>query len=61
MALLIMEPARHGPHHGQLAVGADAGDLLRVQRQVVAQHAGRLFGGHFGQHGHVVQDGGNVV
>jgi hypothetical protein len=39
----------HRPHHRQLAVGADAGDLLGVERQVVAQHAGGLLGGHLGQ------------
>jgi hypothetical protein len=51
----------HRPHHRQLAVGAHAGDLLGVERQIVAQHTGRLLGGHFGEHRHVVEDGGNVI
>ena len=51
----------HRPHHRQLAVRLDAGDLLRVQRQVVAQHAGRLLRCGLGQDGDVVQHAGDVV
>ena len=51
----------HRPHHRQLAVGVDAGDLLRVERQVVAEHAGGLLGRDLGQHRDVVEDGGDVV
>jgi hypothetical protein len=51
----------HGPHHRNLALGPHAGHLLRIERQVVAQHAGRFLGGHFGKDGHVVQDGRDVV
>jgi hypothetical protein len=36
-------------------------DLLGVERQVVAQHAGGLLGRHLGQHRHVVEHGGDVV
>ncbi|MNV18046.1 hypothetical protein D3C71_1088570 [compost metagenome] len=51
----------HRPHHRQFAVGVDAGHLLRVQRQVVAQHAGGLLGGDLGQHRDVVEQGGDIV
>ncbi len=34
----------HRPHDGQLAIGPYAGDLLCVQRQVVAKQPGRLLG-----------------
>jgi hypothetical protein len=45
---LVQERALgHGPHHRQLAVRIDAGDLLRVQRQVVAEHPRRLLGSDF--------------
>ena len=47
----------HGPHHRNLAVGRHAGDLLRVQRQVVAQHAGGFLRRYLGEHGHVVGHG----
>ena len=50
-----------GPHHGQLPVSLDARHLLRVERQVIAQHPSGFFSGNFRQHCHVVQDGGNVV
>jgi hypothetical protein len=48
----------HGPDHGQLAVGAHAGDLLGVERQIVAEHARRLLRRHLGEHRHVVGHGG---
>ena len=51
----------HGPHHGNFAFGTHAGHLLRIQRQVVAQHARGLFGRNLGQDGDVVQNGGDVV
>jgi hypothetical protein len=51
----------HRPDHRELAVGLHAGDLLRVERQVVAQHAGGLLGGHLAENRHVVQHGGDVV
>ena len=51
----------HRPHHRQFAVGLDAADLLGIQGQVVAEHAGGLLGGDFGHHADVVQQGGDVV
>ena len=51
----------HRPHYGQFALGANAGDLLRVECEVVAQHAGRLLRGHLGHQGDVVEYGGNIV
>ena len=51
----------HGPHHGQFAVGFHARDLLRIERQVVTQHASRFLGCDFGQQGHVVQYAGDVI
>ena len=51
----------HRPHDRQLAVGVDAGHLLGVERQVVAQHAGGLLGGDLGEQRHVVEHRGDVV
>ena len=51
----------HGPNHRQFPVGHNTGNLLRVKRQIVAQHASGLFGRHLGQHGHVVKNAGDVV
>ena len=51
----------HRPHHRQLALRRHAADLLRVQRQVVAEHAGGLLRRHLGERGHVVQHAGDVV
>ena len=42
MTLLMADPFGHRPHDRQLAPGADAGNLLGVERQVVAQHASDL-------------------
>lgn len=47
----------HCPDHRQFTVGLDAGDLLRIERQVVAQYAGGFLRGQ----GHVVQQCGDVV
>jgi hypothetical protein len=49
------------PDHRQLALGSYPGNLLRVERQIVAQYAGSLLGGHLGHQGDVVEDRGNVV
>ena len=49
------------PHHRKLAFGGDSGDLLGVQGEVVAEHAGGFFGGDFGHHRHVVEDRRDVV
>jgi hypothetical protein len=61
MALLMKRALGHRPDHRQFAVGLDAGDLLGVERQVVAQHAGGFLGRHLGKQRHVVQHGGDVV
>jgi len=47
----------HGPDHGNLALGAHARDLLGVEGQVIAQHAGRLLRSHLGHDGHIVGHG----
>ena len=49
------------PDHRKLALGIDARDLLRVEREVVAKHAGGLLGGDLGHHRDVVEHGGDVV
>jgi len=51
----------HRPHHRQFAVGVDPGDLLRVQRQVVAQHAGGFLRRDLGQDRDIVEEGGDIV
>jgi hypothetical protein len=51
----------HRPDHGQFAVGLHTGDLLRVERQVVAQHTGGLLGSEFAENGDIVQHAGDVV
>lgn len=52
---------RHGPDHGQFALGCHTGHLLGVQGQVIAQHPGCLLGSDLGQHGNVVEDAGDIV
>ena len=59
IALLRSEPWRL-PTTGKAAL-AHAAYLLRVQRQVVAEHAGRFPGRNFGQGGNVIQHAGDVV
>ena len=59
--LVAHRPLRHRPDHGQLALGAHAADLFRVQREVVAEHARGLLRGDLGHHRHVVEDRGDVV
>ena len=46
-----------------MAQGANAhpAHLLRVQRQVVAEHTRRFPGRYFGQRGNVIQHAGDVV
>ena len=51
----------HRPHDRQLAVGTDAGYLLGVERQVVAQHACGLPRGDLGEQRHVVESRGDIV
>jgi hypothetical protein len=46
---------------GSSRLGLHAGDLLGVEGEVVAEHAGGLLGGDLGHGGDVVQDGGDVV
>ena len=61
MALLMAEPLATAHTTGSSRLGADAGDLLGVERQVVAQHAGGLLRGDLGQKRHVVEDRGDIV
>ena len=51
----------HRPNDGDFPLRAYAGDLLGIERQVVAEHAGGLLGSHFGHQRNVVQNGGDVV
>ncbi|MNS98891.1 hypothetical protein D3C72_1332720 [compost metagenome] len=51
----------HGPDYGDFPFGTHAGDLLGVERQIIAEYAGGLLGGHFAHQRHVVQHGGNIV
>ena len=50
-----------GPHDRQLAIGPQAGHLLGVEREIVAQHARGLLRGDLGEHRHVVEQRGDVV
>ena len=59
--LVDHRPLGHRPHHRQFTLGAYPGDLLGIQREVIAQHPRRLLGSDLGHHRHVVQDSGNVV
>jgi hypothetical protein len=34
---------------------------LGVKRKVVAEYAGGLLGGNFGEYGDIVEDGGDIV
>ena len=47
----------HCPHYRQFAVGLDAGDLLGVQRQIIAQHTSGLLRSDLGHHGDIVGHG----
>ncbi|MNN63006.1 hypothetical protein D3C81_1783490 [compost metagenome] len=51
----------HSPHHRDLALGTHPGDLLGIQRQVIAQHACGLFRRHLGHHRDVIEHRGDVV
>ena len=51
----------HRPDHRQFAVGVDPGDLLGVQRQVVAENAGGLLRGDLGHQRDVVEHRGDIV
>jgi hypothetical protein len=59
--LLRTRTQRHRPHHRQLALGLQAGHLLRVQREVVAEHARGLARGDLAHRGDVVEDRRNIV
>ncbi len=49
------------PDDRQFPVGADAADLLRVEREIVAEDAGGFFRRSFGKQRDVVQHAGDVV
>lgn len=51
----------HGPDHRQFAIRLDAGDLLGIEREVVAQYAGGLARGDLGHGGDVVEYRADVV
>jgi len=52
---------RDGPDDRQLAFGTHARHLLRVEREVVAEHPRGLLGGDLGEDGDVVEDARDVV
>ncbi|MOA03186.1 hypothetical protein D3C78_1226740 [compost metagenome] len=49
------------PHHRQLPVRSNPGDLLGIQGKVITEHPSSLLGRHLGHHRDVVEDGGNVI
>jgi len=59
--LVAQRALGHRPHHRQLALGLDPGDLLGVQREIVAEHAGGLLGRGAGEDDDVVEDERDVV
>jgi len=59
--LVARRALRDRPHHRQLALGAHARDLLRVQREIVAEDPGGLFRGELGHHRHIVEHRRDVV
>ena len=52
---------RHRPHYRQFAIRFHAGDLLRIEREIVAQHAGRFLRRHFRHQRDIVENGGDIV
>ena len=54
-------PFEDRPHHRQLAIGFHARNLLRIECQIISQHAGGFFNRHLAHHGHIVKDGGDVI
>jgi hypothetical protein len=61
ISLLRMEPFGHGPDHRQFAVRVDAGDLLRIECQIIAEHAGGFLRCDLGHQGYVIQDRSDIV
>jgi hypothetical protein len=51
----------HGPHHRQLALCADARDLLGIESKVITQDPCRLLGGNLGHDRDIVEHGRDVV
>ena len=49
------------PDNRQFAARLDAGELVGIERQIVAKHACGFFGGDFGHRRDVIQQGGDVV
>ena len=61
MALLTREPFATAHTTGNSRFGLQTRDLLRIQRQVVTQHAGSFPGRRLRQDRDVVENAGNVV
>jgi hypothetical protein len=61
ITLFTSEPLATAHTTGSSRSALHARDLLGVEREVVAQHAGRLLGGDLGHHRDVVEDRGDVV
>ena len=59
--LVAKRTARNRPHHRQFALGTYPGDLLRIQCQVVTEHAGGFPGCDLGHQCHIIEHGGDVV
>ena len=51
----------HRPNNRQLAAGVEAGELVGVEREVIAEYARRFFGGDFGHRRDVIEQRGDVV
>ncbi|APC20663.1 hypothetical protein BME99_09025 [Pseudomonas protegens] len=59
--LVAKRPLGHRPDHRDFPLGADPGDLLGIEREVVAQHTGGLLRRHLGHQGHVIEYRGDVI
>lgn len=59
--LINERPFRHSPDHGQLAIRPHAGNLLGIERQIVAQHPRRFFRRYLAHHGNIVQQRGDII
>ncbi len=59
--LVLERTLCHRPDHRQLAGGLHPGDLLRVERKVVAEHPGGFLGRKLGEDGDIVQHAGDIV
>ena len=59
--LVERRPLEHCPHDREFALGAHAGDLLGVEREVVAQDTSRFPGRDLRHDRHVIEQRGNII